>query len=272
MAHGFSGVRALRLNAFGERFAEAGYATLIFDYRYFGDSEGEPRRLLDIHRQLDDWRAALEFARGLPDVDPNRIVAWGTSLSGGHVLMMGRQNPDLAAVIAQVPHVCGPASATALKVVPALRVGIAGFQDLFRALLRRPPRYVDTFAAPGSLGVLTTPDSIPGYEKIVAESGLPADIPHSVPARIALRMPLYSPGRVVGKIACPVLVQIAAKDKVTPAYAARNASRRLQKGTVLTYDCGHFDPYVDPHFDSVVGDQIDFLTEHVPVSSGDTGN
>ncbi len=61
MAHGFGSPRALRLYAYAERFAAAGYAVVVFDYRGFGDSEGEPRQLLDISMQHDDWIAALAY-------------------------------------------------------------------------------------------------------------------------------------------------------------------------------------------------------------------
>ena len=61
MAHGLGAVKALRLGAFAERFQAAGYACLVFDYRYFGDSEGEPRELLSIRRQREDWRAAVSL-------------------------------------------------------------------------------------------------------------------------------------------------------------------------------------------------------------------
>ena len=86
LAHGWSGVREQRLDAFAERFASAGYAAVVFDYRHFGASTGEPRQLLDIGRQLDDWRAAIAFARSLPEVDPQRVGLWGSSFSGGHVM------------------------------------------------------------------------------------------------------------------------------------------------------------------------------------------
>ncbi|RYI99201.1 MAG: alpha/beta hydrolase, partial [Actinomycetales bacterium] len=65
MAHGFGSVRALRLYAYAERFAAAGYVVLVFDYRGFGDSEGEPRQLMSIRRQHEDWRAAITYAREL---------------------------------------------------------------------------------------------------------------------------------------------------------------------------------------------------------------
>src|SRR6187399_2079187 len=49
MAHGLSGTRRDRLGPFAERFADAGFAALVFDHRGFGDSGGEadlfcPRR------------------------------------------------------------------------------------------------------------------------------------------------------------------------------------------------------------------------------------
>src|ERR1044072_3531828 len=62
MAHGLGSIKTLRLSAFAERFQAAGYACLVFDYRHFGESEGEPQELLSIKRQRADWRAAVEFA------------------------------------------------------------------------------------------------------------------------------------------------------------------------------------------------------------------
>src|SRR5689334_9123281 len=63
MAHGLGGVKEMRLDAFAERFSMAGYACLVFDYRHFGTSDGHPRQLLDISRQLEDWSCAIAFAR-----------------------------------------------------------------------------------------------------------------------------------------------------------------------------------------------------------------
>ena len=81
MAHGLGAIKALRLSAFAEHFQAAGYACLVFDYRHFGDSEGEPRQLLDIGRQQDDYRAAVAYARGRGEIDPARIALWGSSFS-----------------------------------------------------------------------------------------------------------------------------------------------------------------------------------------------
>src|SRR3954453_323182 len=85
MAHGLSGTRRDRLGAFAERFAAAGFAALVFDHRGFGDSGGEPD-LLHPARQLEDWRAAISFARSLPEVDESRIATFGSSMGGGNAL------------------------------------------------------------------------------------------------------------------------------------------------------------------------------------------
>src|SRR5437667_7663039 len=83
MAHGLSGTRRDRLGAFAERFAAAGIAALVFDHRGFGDSEGE-QDFFDPRRQLEDWRAAIAFARSLPGIDANRVATFGSSMGGGN--------------------------------------------------------------------------------------------------------------------------------------------------------------------------------------------
>src|ERR1051325_3038759 len=73
MAHGLTGTRRDGLGPFAERFVTAGMAALVFDHRGFGDSEGEPD-LFEPRRQADDWRAAIDFARSLPGIDPERVA------------------------------------------------------------------------------------------------------------------------------------------------------------------------------------------------------
>jgi dienelactone hydrolase len=81
---------------------------LVFDYRHFGASEGEPRQLLDVAKQLGDWRAAIAWTRAQPEIDAARVAIWGTSFSGGHVMSLGAEDAQLAAIVAQVPF-CDPA-------------------------------------------------------------------------------------------------------------------------------------------------------------------
>lgn len=266
MAHGFAAIRALRLDAYADRFAEAGYAVLVFDYRGWGDSAGEPRRVLDIRAQHEDWRAAIAHARGLEGVDTIRVVLWGSSFGGGHALHVSAEDHDLAAVIAQVPHISGPASAFSQPPKLVARLIAAGLRDQVRALLGREPYRVPAAGYPGELAMMTSPDAAPmairlagdRYEELLPEN--------AVAARIALRVPFYSPGRRAPRVAAPTLVQIAERDTVTPFKVALKAAEKLRRGEVRTYDCQHFEPYLDPYFDTVVADQLAFLAAHVPVA------
>ena len=63
LGHGLGATREMRLDAFAERFAQAGIAALAFTYRHFGDSGGQPRQLLSIKRQLTDWDAAIAYVK-----------------------------------------------------------------------------------------------------------------------------------------------------------------------------------------------------------------
>ena len=97
---------------------------LLFDYRHFGASSGEPRQLVDIRRQLADWRAAIGFARGLEGVDPRRVALWGTSFSGGHVVQVAAGDDRVAAVVSQAPFTDGLSTIRSGGVAAALRLTV----------------------------------------------------------------------------------------------------------------------------------------------------
>jgi dienelactone hydrolase len=132
LAHGFAAFRELRLDAYAARFAQAGYAALVFDYRNWGASDGQPRRVLDIGNQHADWRAAVAYARTLDGVDTSRVAGWGSSFGGGHVLGLAAHDRALAAAIVQVPHVLGPASAFAQSPKLIARLVIAAPRSVRR--------------------------------------------------------------------------------------------------------------------------------------------
>ena len=62
MAHGFAGLRQFKLVQYAQRFAQAGYAVILFDYRYWGGSTGKPRELVSLSAQLDDWKTIVQYA------------------------------------------------------------------------------------------------------------------------------------------------------------------------------------------------------------------
>jgi hypothetical protein len=263
LAHGFCGVREMRLDAYAERFAEAGYAAVVFDYRHFGASEGEPRQLLDVDRQLADWRAAVAFARGLEEVDAARIVLWGTSFSGGHVLVTAAEDARVAAVIAQAPHTDGLASVAAAPLSVGARLAAAAIADAVGSALGRPPRYVPAVGRPGAVAAMTAPGALEWLARVTPPGVVIRD---DVAARVLLQIPLYSPGKRAAEVRCPLLVQVAALDAVTPPEPAEAACRAAARGELIRYPIDHFGIYLDEAFEKGVADQLAFLQRHVPVA------
>jgi uncharacterized protein len=113
MANGITLTRRDTLPELAHRFAAAGAVVLAVDYRSWGDSDGAPRDWASVRRMRDDLRAAVAFARGLPGVDPDRVVVWGFSISGGLGLQLAVEDPRLGGVIAVAPAVDGLASMAA---------------------------------------------------------------------------------------------------------------------------------------------------------------
>ncbi len=262
MAHGLGGVREMRLDAYAERFTAAGYACLVFDYRHFGASDGRPRQLLDINRQLADWSAAVAFARTRTDIDGTRTILWGTSFGGGHVIVAAAREPDIAAVISQCPFTDGLASARATSPRSLAKVAFYAIADVAGALRGKAPVMVPLAGAPKSAALMTAPDAVPGYLGLV-----PDGAPHrnEVAARIALHVGFHRPGRYARRVQCPILFCVCESDSVAPAGATLRHARTAPAGEVRLYPEGHFDIYVGAPFERVIADQIAFLHRHVPV-------
>lgn len=263
MAHGLGAVKALRLSAFAERFQAAGYACVVFDYRHFGESEGEPRELLSIRRQREDWRAAVAFARTLPEVDGKRVILWGTSFGGGHVIATAAGDPDVVAAIAQCPFTDGLASARQISAAGSARLAAAAIRDRAAQALGRPPVRVKVAARPGETGLMDADDVIEGVLGLLEASGIrEEDYRNEVPARVATEIPLDAPGRRARKVRCPILFCVCDADSVAPAAATLRHAAKAPSGEIRRYQAGHFDIYLGEDFERVIADQLDFLRRH----------
>jgi fermentation-respiration switch protein FrsA (DUF1100 family) len=107
MTHGFSALKEHYLDKFASRFVESGMFVLVYDNRNFGDSGGHQRSEVDPNAQILDMRNAITYVQALDLVNPKKIGLWGTSFSGGIVLVVAATDKRVACVVSQVPFVCG---------------------------------------------------------------------------------------------------------------------------------------------------------------------
>jgi pimeloyl-ACP methyl ester carboxylesterase len=267
MAHGIGGTRDSGLEPFAEAFAEAGLDVLLFDYRNFGASTGEPRQLAWPPRHREDYRAAVAFARGLDGVDPERIVLWGTSWSGGHVVYVAADDPRIAAVISQNADLDGLRSLREISRYAdwgqLLRVNLESLKDVFGALRRRAPRTMPIVAEPGQVAAMASDDAEAGYLAIAGPSWR-----NEVIARCVLAEWTNRAITRIGEVQCPILVQIADRDQVAPPPGARAAAWRAKgRVEVREYPCAHFDIYLGERRERAIADQLHFLRRHLAGAS-----
>lgn len=257
MGHGFTGTRDLGLGCYATRFAAAGVAALVFDYRHFGTSGGEPRQLISVPDQLEDWRAAIAFARERPELDPDRIAIWGTSLSGGHVIAIAAGDPAIAAVVAQVPWLGvagGHASPWRARTLLALMV--AAVRDIVRTRRGGPPLLIPVVGPAGELAVFTGDDAAAFAQRFAASA---PSWRNEVAARSLLQLVRYRPHQIAARIAMPLLLCVAERDRYAPPELAHRVAAAVARSELHTYPIEHFDAYLGEH-EALVADQVAFLT------------
>ena len=265
MAGGGAVTKEPGTDRFAERFHDAGFSVLAFDYRRLGESGGQPRQVVRIGEQLADWQAAITFAATLPGVDPARIAIWGFSLSGGHILPVAARNPQLAAVIAQTPFADGPAATRKAtryqKPLALLRLTGRGIVDALGGLVGRKPLLVPLAGRPGTVAMLTTPDGIDGDRALNPDNRYP-EWQQAIAARSALRISFYRPGRHASRVRSPLLVLVGDEDQSVLAEPAIRAARRAPRAEVERMPGGHYEPFLDGH-ERAVEAELSFLRKHV---------
>lgn len=265
-AHGIGAIRQVRLGAYAERFASAGFAMLTFDYRHWGTSEGIPRYLCSIPGQHADIHAAIDYVRALKEIDPNRVVLFGTSFGGGHALVVASQRSDLAAVIAQCAVVDCFATALRSPLRLAARWMIAGLVDQARALVSLSPKYIKLAGKPGEVALMTALDAEESYAAMIDG---PSPWRNQIAARMILTMPFYSPISSARKISSPLLMLVCDRDEVCPASSATKAAALAPLGRAVHFDSSHFEIYFGDLFDAATSEILEFLhqTTAAPVVS-----
>jgi len=262
MAHGFGGARDTGLLPYAEGFAAAGLDVFVFDYRGFGSSEGSPRQHVSYRRQRADYHAAIAAARQIDGVDADRIVLWGTSYSGGHIVPVAVADRRIAAIISLTPAMDGLAALLAIvqrHPRQLVRLVAHGLRDGGHALLRRQPHHIPIVGEPGSTSVISSPGALEGYLALAGPTWR-----NEVCARTVLEVAINRPGRMARRLTTPILVQYGENDAVAPPSAAKRAATDAGRyAEVRSYPVDHFEVYEGHWQHRALGDQIEFLRRHL---------
>jgi len=261
MVHGWGGVQDALTLPFYAPFNAAGFAVMTFDYVGWGQSEGMPRNVINPWHRERDVESALQHLREQPGIDPRRIVLWGTSFGGGHVVRLAARHPELLGAIAQVPMLDGMAAVKAVPPMRMARFGLSGLTDLLRG---KNPIYLPVVAEEGEWSSMDRDGAglamQKGQQAMVEHLGAEA-IPYDnrVAARSLLTMGLYRPFKSLRDVTIPLLIVGATRDTVAPFVEERIRSLANPRIRIETLDANHFDPYFEPALSRNLGYQLDFL-------------
>ncbi|MFV8754110.1 alpha/beta hydrolase [Nannocystaceae bacterium ST9] len=265
MAHGFSATKEMYLDDFAEVFATAGFVVLVYDHRNLGESGGEPRGEIDPWAQINDYRAAITWLQSRDEVDPTRIGVWGSSYSGGHVLVVAAIDRRVKCVVAQVPLVAGLENARRLVRADHL-AGLRAAFDADRAARyggAAPARIKVAYEEPGEACALPTDDTHAFFMGPIRQRA--TTWANDVTLRSVEMFIDYEPGAYIERIApTPLFIVAAREDHLTVVDLTLAAYERAREPKqLLVLPGGHFDAYVDEAFVRSSSAQRDWFIRHL---------
>ena len=255
MAHGLGSTRDMRIDVYAEAFAKAGFACFLFDYRNNGDSKGGRRFRINVKEQIQDWRNAIEFVKTLDGVDPDRILLFGTSFSGGHVMTLCAKGARVLGAVAQCPYTDTYASVFAVPIVTRTKLFFALCADCITRIFGHKIM-VPLAGKSGSLALMVS-DDYQKYLDLMAKNS--KTFKNITPVATVWEFFKYRPGKYAKKIRVPIYYAVCEKDEVAPAKKTLKYIEKAPCATVKKYDCGHFDIYFDGYYEEAVGDYIRFF-------------
>jgi uncharacterized protein len=255
MANGGGMTRRDGTPRFAERFAQAGMAALTFDARHLGDSDGEPRQLLDPDVYRADLAAAVAFARTLEGIDPDRVALWGFSYGGGVAIRVAADDDRLAAAVAMCPVADGFAYTLNLHRGSAIRLAA----EAARAALGRRPVRAALVGPPGSLTLVPQPEAREAMDVLATPGSRWRNEMRAMPSKPPAR---FRPVRHAHRVRCPLLVTVGAQDTIAPLRPMARTADRAPRGELRRYQVNHFGGFLDG-FEELAGDQLEFLSRHL---------
>lgn len=259
MAHGFGAERTWKLPDFATRFAEAGLAVLLFDYRNFGESPGQLRQWVSPSRHREDYQSAVAWVRHRSEIDPEKVGLWGASLSAGNALMVAADDARIAALSCLVPFFDAWAVMQRMPVVGLIPVTAMAIADWAASLFGQSVT-MQLAGDPGEFAFLT----FPGWKAGILDS-VPAgsEWQNRLPARIALELPMHRPTLQAHRVKCPTLIQYGKRDEGIPVASVLDTAKKIQNVEIEEYSMGHIQPFKEPWFSKIATKQVEFFKNNL---------
>lgn len=262
MAHGFGAVKEQGLPDFAEYFSNAGFIVLVFDYRFFGDSEGEPRCQLFPLEMVEDYRNAITWVSAHANVDRDRIGIWGTSYSGGLVAYVGTIDKRAKAIVAQVPSIIDLESRRNMNPEKWESVGDFLLQDRIARYSTGEVNYMKVVATDGEPCILPGQEN---YDALIGMSGVAPNWRNEITVESLEKIREFDPVRSIHLIAPGALLIIAAEnDNLIPIEAVKiSFQKALKPKDIIVHPILHFDIYTDPWKTKASNAAIDWFKKHL---------
>jgi uncharacterized protein len=260
MAHGISGVKEMNLDGFAQRFAQAGFIVLVFDYRFQGASEGEPRGQMFYSEQITDYRNAITWVSLQGGVDTSRIGIWGTSFSGAHALCVAALDKRVKAVVVQAPY-AGSTIEQMIKRIESNSNWIV--QNRIEKYTKNISHYLPMVDSAGKYAVLPQKEAYDWFTQTAKEKA--PNWKNQMTIESLDRNSEYSPRFYVQLISnTPMLMIIASHDIITPTEDEKSMFE-LAKTTkkLIVVEGGHFDAYQGAGFEKFCQPAVEWFTKYL---------
>ena len=257
--HGFGGTSQGRDGQTAAAFlGELGYATLLFDFRGCGRSDGERGRIICLE-QVRDAQSALSFLQYQSEVAPDRIALAGSSLGAAVAIYAGATDKRVAAVLSNGGWGNGERKFRKQHAT----------EEAWRSFTTHLAEGARHKAATGRSLMMSRFDIVPIPHHM--RDKLPPGSIMEFPVETAQSMNDFRPDDVVGAIAPrPLLLTHAAHDTVTPTELSLELSRRAGQPCELHLfaEIDHFTMFDDARVRGVVRPWLEHFFPAQPPGGG----
>ncbi|WP_421327569.1 UilS family quorum-quenching N-acyl-homoserine lactonase [Aeromonas veronii] len=257
LCHGFCGIREMLLPAYAQSFVQSGFAVVSFDYRGFGDSDGERGRLVPA-MQIADITSVIRWVREQPQFDPQRIALWGTSLGGGHVFGAAAKDPLIKCVVSQLAFADGDQVVTG-KMDDNERTAFIHTLDAMQEKQQETGRELFV-SIPKVLNDIESKAFFEEHRQRFPKLDI------KIPFLTVLETLRYKPALYAAEVTCPTLVIVAGKDSVNPPEYGRALFKRVaaeRKHFHEEKEARHYDVYSGDVFKRLAKLQVEWFRKYL---------